>query len=81
MGRSFTFGEDPYGEHEERTEELEGKHGGKQEKYSTDTKLITQVLDHRWHKVTRDPKSTRDDTRVTVLLCEEVLIVFYGWRP
>ena len=33
------------------------------------------------HKVTRDPKSTRDDTRVTVLLREEVLIVFSGWRP
>ena len=28
-GRSFTFGEDPYEEHEERAEEHEGNHGGK----------------------------------------------------
>ena len=33
------------------------------------------------HKVTRDPKSTKDDTKVAVLLREEVLIVFSGWRP
>ena len=33
------------------------------------------------NKVTRDPKSTRDKTRVTVLLREDVLIVFSGWRP
>ena len=46
MGTTFTFGEYPYEEHEERAEEHEGNHEGKQEKHSTDTNMITQVLDH-----------------------------------
>ena len=46
-GRSFTFGEDPYEEHEERAEEHEGNHGGKQEKHSTNENMITHVLDPR----------------------------------
>ena len=49
-GRSFTFGEDPYEEHEERAEEHEGNHGGKQERHSTNTNMITHVLDHRGTK-------------------------------
>ena len=70
---------DPSGEHKEHAEEHEGNHEGKQEKHSTDTNLITQVL--IIEAQTRDPKSTKDDTKVAVLLREEVLIVFSGWRP
>ena len=44
------FGEDPYEEHKECVEEHEGNHGGTQEKHSTDTNMITQVLDHRGTK-------------------------------
>ena len=44
------FGEDPYGEHEERAEENEGDHGEEQEKHSTGINMITQVLDHRGTK-------------------------------
>ena len=44
------FGEDPYDEHKECVEEHEGNHGGTQEKHSTDTNMITQVLDHRGTK-------------------------------
>ena len=79
--QSFTFGEDPTGKHKERVEEHEGNHGDEREKHSTDKESITQGLDHRKHKVSRDPKSTKEDTRVTFLLREEVLIVFSWWRP
>ena len=72
---------DPTGKHEECAEEHKGNHGEKREKHSTDKESITQGLDHRKHEVTHDPKSTKEDTRVTVLLREEVLIVFSGWRP
>ena len=75
------FGEDPMGKHEERAEEHEGNHGDKRENHSTDKESITRGLDHQKHKVARDPKSTKEDTRVTVLLREEVLIVFSGLRP
>ena len=56
-------------------EEHEENHGGKQEKHSTDTNDHTSARSSR-HKVTRDPKSTKDDTKVAVLLREEVLMVF-----
>ena len=69
------------GTHEERAEEHKGNQGEKREKHSTDKESITQGLDHQKHKVARDPKSTKEDTRVTVLLREVVLIVFPGWRP
>ena len=80
MGTTFTFGVYPYEEHEERAEGNEGNHGGTQEKT-----LNRHEYDHisarsSRHKVTRDPKSTRDDTKVAVLLCEEVLMVFFEWR-
>ena len=71
------FRVDPTGRHEERAEENKGNHGGKQEKRSTDKESITRVLDHRKQKVTHDPKSTRvEDTKGTILLRTEVLIVF-----
>ena len=81
MGPIFHVWRGSYGEHEECAEEHEGKHEGK-----TRETLNRHEFDHTSarssrHKVTRDPKSTRDDTRVTVLLREEVLFVFSGWRP
>ena len=53
---------DPTGKHEERAEEHKGKHGEEREKHSTDKRSITQGLDHRTQRDTRDPKSTTDDT-------------------
>ena len=80
MGPIFHVWSGSYGEHAERAEEHEGNHKGK-----TRETLNRHEIDHTSarssrHKVTRDPKSTRDDTRVTILLREEVLIVFFGWR-
>ena len=77
MGSIFHVWRGSYGEHEEHAEEHEGK---------TKETLNRHKFDHTSarssrHKVTQEPKSTRDDTRVTVLLREEVLIVFSGWRP
>ena len=79
-GRSFMFGVDPMGEHEERVEEHDGNHEGE-----TRETLNRHEFDHTSarssrHKVTRDPKSTRDNTKEAVLLREEVLIAFSGWR-
>ena len=81
MGPIFHVWIGSYGEHEECAEEHEGNHEGK-----TRETLNRHEIDHTSarssrHKVTRDPKSTRDDTRVTVLLHEEVLIIFSRWRP
>ena len=81
MGPIFHVWSGSYGEHEERAEEHEGNHEGK-----TRETLNRHEIDHTSarsprDKVTREPQSTRDDTRVAVLLREEVLIVFSGWRP
>ena len=80
MGPIFHVWRGSYDEHEEHAEEHEGKSQGE-----TRETLNQHEYDHTCarssrHKVTQDPKSTRDDTKVAVLLCEEVLIVFSGWR-
>ena len=50
MGPIFHVWSGSYEEHEELAEENKGNHGGKQEKHSTDTNMITQVLDRRGTK-------------------------------
>ena len=63
------FGGDPTGGHEERVEEHEEITGRNEGKHSTNKELVTQVLDRRTQRDTRDPKSTK----VTDLLREEAL--------
>ena len=70
-----------YGESQRTRGSTKGKHGENERE-----SLNRQVIDHTRArspntKVAQDSKSTKEDTRVTVLLREEVLIVFSGWRP
>ena len=65
-----------YGESQRTRGSIKGKHGENERE-----SLNQQGIDHTSarsskHNITQDPKPTKDDTRVTVLLREEVLIVF-----
>ena len=53
------FRVDPTGKHEERAEKHEEITGRNEGKYSTNKESVTQVLDQRTQRDTRDPKSTK----------------------
>ena len=55
------------------TRETRGEH---ERNHSTNKESITQVLDHRIHRVTYDPQSTKVRIQRTVHLLTEVLMVF-----